>query len=196
MITLNKTGEFFPLCDKPGFRFSVESKQLLVQSLDTACKNSKCTQTSRGLGWCLKGEVTWLGVAVTAQHSALPQPHKKAAAWKGVWMHLGSTGQLLYSKILQPLTALEWAGMSMKAPGFLWHIQTTMYLCCGPARNRRLHGTITGLNPSTALERTIAPYFAHHLVSRLPACSENCLSASVLYQRLQCLWRTDCTWCA
>lgn len=163
----------FPLCDKFGFRFSVESEQLLVQSFDTACKKSKCTQTSRGLGCCLKGEVKlsqWLRVTIPAQCSALPQPHKKAGVWNGVWMHLRSTGQLLYSKIIQPLTVLEWAGMSMKALSFLGHIQMIVYLCCGPARNRRLHATISGLNPSTALERRIASYFGHHLVSGLPAC--------------------------
>ena len=32
----------------------LEGKQLLVQSFDTACKKSKCTQTSRGLGCCFQ----------------------------------------------------------------------------------------------------------------------------------------------
>lgn len=43
-------------------------------------------------------------------------------------MHLGSTGQLLYTEVIQSLMPLEQVVMSMKPLNFLWHIQMTIYL--------------------------------------------------------------------
>lgn len=98
-------------------------------------------------------------------------------------MHLGSTGQLLYTEIIQFQMPLEQVGMSMKPINFLWHIQTTIYLRCGPTRN----AAFSGLNPSTALERVSASYLGVHPVAEIPTCSEgNGLSTYVLYQREQC----------
>lgn len=75
----------------------LESKQSLVQSFDTACTKSKCTQSSRGLGcsyqklYHIRGEQShWLVATITDQCSGLPQSQKNTVLQKGTEMHLGS----------------------------------------------------------------------------------------------------------
>lgn len=174
----------------------LESKQSLVQSFDTACTKSKCTQSSRGLGcsyqklYHIRGEQShWLVATITDQCSGLPQSQKNTVLQKGIEMHLGSKKkQMLCTDIIQSLIPFEHVGMLIKTLNLLWHIQMSECLHCGPTRSGRLHAAVLKPHHSSGVSFFTLPRSMSHdwepsqfrvscLSSSVPKapCSSNCV---------------------